>query len=949
MTPARNPDRSSTAASPHPLPDAPLWKGDDPARRLAELSSHDPGLKEAPLRRDVRCLGRLLGQVLREQAGTPLYAAVEDLRQMAIAHREATAADRSPESAMREVARMRQAATRVARLGPADAESLTRAFAIYFELTNLAETNHRKRRRRAAGLAPGPVTQPGSFAGTLQRIRDAGISAERAWGTLASLEIMPVFTAHPTEVARRTTLLHRRRIAGHLERLDRLPVTDAELAEIEDAIVAEITLLWQTDEVRRRLPTLQDEIRMGLDYFPGCLFQSVPALYEQMAESWRQTFGTPCQARDLPGVLRFGSWIGGDRDGNPRVTVEDTRDALRMARHTLLEFYLQQAATLLDRLSASRTRAGVSRELDAALESYRAHDPASGEAPFDTSSEETYRCFLAFVQSRLGAALQRAGDPAAYPDAAALQRDLQLMRDSLAANQGERVARRLLDPLLRQVRTFGLHLHDLDIRQHARVHTRCLREWAAALNPDGGLSGALPQAPSPETGDLLEIFRTVRALKQVYPPDAIPRYIVSGTTGTEDVLAVIRLAEYCGVGVAASADGRDPGLMPVPLFESIQSLRQAPAICRRLWTLPGYDRYLDSWGRRQEVMLGYSDSNKDGGMLTSTWEIYKAQQTLHAVAEGCRVRLRLFHGRGGTVGRGGGPTHRALVAQPPGAFLGQVRLTEQGEVLNWKYADPVLAERNLELMIAASLEALLRPEGDPDPGQQLVWHAGLDEMSADAFAYYRREIAGNADLLTYFQEATPVREFELAKSGSRPARRSARAALEDLRAIPWVFGWMQSRHVLPGWFGVGYALERFAGRHPANLGQLREMLRAFPFFSDLIRNVELGMAKADLSIARLYADLVQDGALADRVFGRLQNEFERTRALVLEVTCQHELLEANPVLARSIRLRNPYVDPMSLIQVDLLRRKRAGENSPELDNALAATIHGISSGLRNTG
>ncbi len=949
MTSPRHPDRSAAAASQHPRAEPPLWRADDPAHRLTELSSHDPTLKEAPLRRDVRCLGRLLGQVLREQAGTRLYDAVEELRQMAIAHREATAADPSPESGAGEVARLRQAATRVARLSPADAESLTRAFAIYFELTNLAETNHRKRRRRAATLALERVAQPGSFAGTLRRLRDAGMSAETVWRAIAATEIMPVFTAHPTEVARRTTLLQRRRIAEGLEQLDRLPITDAELAEIETAITAEITLLWQTDEVRRRLPTLQDEIRMGLDYFPGCLFPSVPLVYEQLAAIWRQTFGVPCHAPDLPDVVRFGSWIGGDRDGNPRVTVAATRDALRMARQTVLGFYVQQVATLLDRLSPSRRRAAVSREMDAALASHRLCASTPLEAPVDVSSEETYRGFLTVVHDRLRATLRETGDPAAYPTAAHLRRDLQLVRDSLAANGGERLARQLLDPLLRQVRTFGLHLHDLDIRQHASVHARCLRQWTTDLAPDGRPTGLLPQAPSPEAAELLATFRAIRALKQEYPPEAISRYIVSGTTDLEDVLAMIRLAEYGGVDVAASSDGRDPGLMPVPLFESIQSLRVAPAICRRLWTLPGYDRYLDSWGRRQEVMLGYSDSNKDGGMLTSAWEIYKTQQALHDAAEQCRVRLRVFHGRGGTVGRGGGPTHRALVAQPPGAFLGQVRMTEQGEVLHWKYADPVLAERNVELMIAACLEALLRPDGSPDPEKHGAWHTALEEMSEDAFAYYRREIVENADLLTYFEEATPVREFELAKSGSRPARRGDRMAVEDLRAIPWVFGWMQSRHVLPAWFGVGYALERFAARHPAHLERLREMLRAFPFFSDLIRNVELGMAKADLSIAKLYADLVRDGALAERIFTLLQREWERARTMVLDITAQRALLENNPVLARSIRLRNPYVDPMSLIQVDLLRRRRAGENSPQLDDALAATIHGISSGLRNTG
>jgi phosphoenolpyruvate carboxylase len=371
-------------------------------------------------------------------------------------------------------------------------------------------------------------------------------------------------------------------------------------------------------------------------------------------------------------------------------------------------------------------------------------------------------------------------------------------------------------------------------------------------------------------------------------------------------------------------------------------------VCRELWTRRDYARLLDSWGRRQEVMLGYSDSNKDGGMLTSTWEIFKAHRALHAVARDCGVTLRLFHGRGGTVGRGGGPTHRALSAQPAGAFEGEVKITEQGEVLNWKYADPVLAERNLELMVAASLGALAPPQG-PAPERAARWEEAMDAMSADAFAFYRERIAENPDVLPYFQQATPVGELENARIGSRPARRGESRGLEDLRAIPWVFGWMQSRHVLPAWFGVGWALERFAARGEAEAALLREMVEAFPLFEDLVRNVEVGMAKADLSIARRYAELVPDAGLRDRVFGMVVEEFERTRRMVLRITGQRRLLDDNPVLARSIVLRNPYVDPLSLIQVSLLRRKRAGDTGEELDYALAATINGISAGLRNTG
>jgi phosphoenolpyruvate carboxylase len=502
---------------------------------------------------------------------------------------------------------------------------------------------------------------------------------------------------------------------------------------------------------------------------------------------------------------------------------------------------------------------------------------------------------------------------------------------------------------LRQVETFGFHLHTLDIRQHARVHARAIRELSsgAGLNEEGQIQ--LPAAPSPPTSELLESLRAVAELKRSFPPEAIRAYVISGARNGADILSLVWLAGLSGVHVAARGDGKDPGLMPVPLFESIEDLRNCPQVCRALWTSPDYAQLLDSWGRRQEVMLGYSDSNKDGGMLTSTWEIYKAHEALHRVAEECRVRLRIFHGRGGTVGRGGGPTHHAIVAQPPGAFGGSLKITEQGEVLNWKYAETVLAERNLELMIAASLEALARPGGLGSRTQIADWEAAMETMSRDAFVFYRSKIADNPDILPYFEEATPVMELEHAKIGSRPARRGECQGLSDLRAIPWVFGWMQSRHVLPAWFGVGYALENFIGADPHRERLLQVMFSDFPLFADLISNVEVGMAKADLAIARLYASLVPDRPLRERVFALITEEFHRARRMILRVSRQSCLLENNRVLARSIRLRNPYVDPLSLIQVELLRRKRAGESSAELNYALAATINGISAGLRNTG
>jgi phosphoenolpyruvate carboxylase len=967
-----------------------LWEVADQRERLEELTARGGESKVAPLRRDVRSLGRLLGEMLKEQAGARLFDAVEELRGLTTAQREAA---RAGDEGRREEL-MSGAEVLVRRLNVADAYRLTKAFAIYFELTNLAETNHRKRRRRAAEVTNGEP-QEGTFRGTLRRVRDAGVGPDGALELLRRIEVVPVFTAHPTEVARRTVLFKRRRITEELERLDRLPLSDRRARESAERISAEITALWQTDEVRRRQPTVRDEIKMGLDYYPACLIETLPEVYEEMADAFRETYGRELRAGELPRVIRFGSWIGGDRDGNPFVTPRCTRDALLMAREVILDFYAAAVAELHERLSASSTQARVSAALVAALEAYQESFP-SWRAKADARAEqEIYRRFLTFVIRRLRASREPGATDGGYAQAAEFAADLRLVRASLAAGEGERVARLLLDPLLRQVETFGFHLHTLDVRQHARAHSRAVEELARGtairdvetvgredgeterrgdeekgrrgddeMEEQGGgeaeagelispspshpvtLSPTLPQAPSQETSAVLDSLRAVAELKREFPPESIRSHVISGARGTADVFKLIWLAESCGVRVAADARRGDPGLMPVPLFESIEDLRNCPEVCRALWTSREYAPYLNSWGRRQEVMLGYSDSNKDGGMLTSTWEIFKAHRALHRVASECGVELQLFHGRGGTVGRGGGPTHHSIVAQPPEAFRGTIKITEQGEVLNWKYSDPVLAERNLELMVAASLEALARPGGVERSDE---WEAALEFMSREAFDFYRRNVADNPDILPYFEEATPVLDFDLAKIGSRPARRSERRGLGDLRAIPWVFGWMQSRHVLPAWFGVGHALEKFVAENGRGDDVLGEMMRGFPLFMNLIGDVEIGMAKADLSIARRYAALVEDESLRERVFALVAGEFERTRRAVLRVSGQTRLLENNPVLARSIRLRNPYVDPMSLVQIELLRRQRAGEDSEELAFALAATINGISAGLRNTG
>jgi len=947
----------------------PLWAADDQQARLAELaaSTSDPA-KELPLRRDVRSLGVLLGRVLVKQGGEELFETVERLRVLFTEQRRESSSKG-----------MTEARDIIARLDVRGAYRVTKAFAIYFELANLAETQHRNRRRRARRLRSTEPALAGSLRGTIERMKSAGFDVAQALEALAQIHVAPVFTAHPTEIARRSVLHKRRQIARALAKLDQLPLTESLAAQEEASIAAEITGLWQTDEIRLEKPSVLDEVRMGLDYFPASIFTALAPLYAEVVESLHSVFGsgaahalraaaqrTQRKGLTIPGLVEFGSWIGGDRDGNPYVTAEATENAMRMARNLILGRYIHDVEALAEELSVSMRQAGTSDELRARCGEYET-GLGGGRSHFRrVSPAELYRRFLGFVLSRLRHTLTSGAPNSdglggfAYANPEAFLCDIELIRASLCANKGEHIAESLLDPLLREISTFGFHLVVLDIREHAKAHRQALAALRDDLSPS--IEGSAVHA------SVVETFVKIAELKKRYPPTAIRCYIISGTESAEDIFAAVRLARSCGVSLAANAQTGDPGLMPVPLFESIAALRASAEILEEVWGSAPYQSLLESWGRWQEVMLGYSDSNKDGGMLTSTWEIYKAHRALHAAARARNVKLRLFHGRGGTVGRGGGPTHRAILAQPPGDFSGHICITEQGEVLNWKYADPVLAEWSLELMIAASLEMVSLRAAQVNEGaseESNRWTSEMEEMSTDAFAFYRAKILDNPEVLAYFEQATPVNEMEGVRIGSRPSRRTASRCIEDLRAIPWVFGWMQSRLAVPAWFGVGHALEKFAAGSAASLDRLGAMMEGFPFFSDLVRNVELAMAKADLRIARLYAELVEDAALRERVWRMFEEEFRRTERMILAVTGQTELLERNAVLSRSIQLRNPYVDPMSLIQVELLRRKRSGvrvsrakeevvrlgtgSSAEEVNYALAATINGIAAGLHNTG
>jgi phosphoenolpyruvate carboxylase len=948
-----------------------LWNPESWSQRLAELEAQSGELKEAPLRRDVRSLGTLLGAVLREQAGDEAFAQVEALRQGTTRRRDAEQRGQSAEAE-----RHAAAALELVHALPVErAVLLTRAFAFYFELINLAETNHRKRRRIALRLSGQAGRQRGSLEGTFSEMRRVGIGAEEALNWLRRVLIVPVFTAHPTEAARRTVMFKRRRIGEFLEALDRIPIPERDMARLEELVLAEITGLWQTDEVRSRRPTVYDEIKMGLDYYDVSIFETLPELYREISAALHAAYGLEIEPLDLPVMLRFGSWIGGDRDGNPFVTPEVTRAALQLARGHLLLYYQRQLDRIIDLLTSSAQQRPVSDALLERLRAYVAEVHTPEAQVFGSQYEfEYYRRFVICLKARVERTLEETGEAhaaaalpvtpftlarshdkltqalPAYCSAQDFVDDLETLRASLAANDGIRIARTLIDPLLLQVRTFGLHLHTLDIRQHARVHAAALQE---AINDT--MAPSLASGLSAQTASVLETFRVVAEIKQGCSPEAIRQYVISGASSVEDVLAVVRLARLGGVTMegAGEGPGADPGLMTVPLFESIEDLRNAPAVCRELWSRPDYRKLLASWGNWQEIMLGYSDSNKDGGMLTSTWEIFRAHRDLHVVAREAGIKLRIFHGRGGTVGRGGGPTHRAIFAQPFDSFDGQLRITEQGEVLNFKYADEVLAERNLELMIAASLDALARPNARDPEGHftgvlKPEWETALDTLSSLAHGYYREHILEDPGVITYFEQSTPVGELENAKIGSRPARRNDSPRLSDLRAIPWVFGWTQSRLLVPAWFGVGYAFDQFLAE-PGALPLLQTMAKEFPLFIDLLRNVEMALGKADLGTARLYSTLVRDEKLRERIFDMFEAEFHRSVRGLLAVLRQTELLQTNQVLAHSIKLRNPYVDPMHLIQVDMLRRKRAGEDTPDVNRVIAATINGISAGLRNTG
>jgi phosphoenolpyruvate carboxylase len=913
----------------------------------------EPQDKDLPLKEDIRLLGRLLGDTVREQEGAAAFEIVERIRRSSIAfHRDNDAAARA------------ELEDTLDRLTTDETMIVVRAYSYFSHLANIAEDLHHIRRSRAHQIA-GSAPREGSLPFALQRADEAGVAPAALARFFDEALIVPVLTAHPTEVQRKSVLDTERRIAGLLEHRDRTLLTPEEREANDEAVRRHVLALWQTRMLRRQRLAVIDEVTNGLAFYDHTFLQELPRLYASLEDDLaRRDSGA---ARELPSFLRMGSWIGGDRDGNPFVTADVLRRALRMQSARIFTWYLEQLHELGADIPGATTVIGVSPEL---LElAGRSPDPHPQRA------DEPYRRALTGLYARIAAtareldhleAMRHAvGEAEPYARPGEFAADLDTIHRSLCEHNSALLARGRLRHLRRAVSAFGFHLASVDLRQNSEVHERVVAELFAAARPgvdycaldeDGRVAlltaelatARLLSSPfldySDETRGELEICRAAAEVRHRYGDASIVNYVISKTDGVSDVLEVALLLREAGL-LRPHEDRLDLNI--VPLFETIADLRNAGRVMDRLLSLPGYARFLPARHGTHEVMLGYSDSNKDGGFLTSGWELFKAERALVEVFARHGVRLRLFHGRGGSVGRGGGPTYQAVLAQPAGAVQGQIRVTEQGEVIAAKYGNPDIGRRNLETLVAATLEATLLPEHGGAP--KAAYLQAMDALSEHAFRAYRRLVYETPGFERYFWESTVISEIADLNIGSRPASRRKSTAIEDLRAIPWVFSWAQCRLMLPGWYGFGTAVDTWLDENPGGLDLLREMHRDWPFFATLLSNMDMVLAKTDLAIASRYAALVGDDALREQIFPRLRAEHRATVQNLLSITRADHLLQSNPLLARSIRNRFPYLDPLNHIQVELLRRYRSGDRDDRTKRGIHLTINGIAAGLRNSG
>ena len=911
--------------------------------------------KDEPLRNDIRLLGRILGDTVREQEGDAVFNVIEQVRQTAISF----ARDGDP-AARDELAALLDPLPRET------TQAVVRAFSYFLQLANIAEDEHHIRRRRAHDLVGSPPRE-GSLIHALDQLANTGVAPEAVADFFAHAVVAPVLTAHPTEVQRQSLIRNHRDISRLLDQRERLRMTPDEEAENDLGLANAILTLWQSRMLRPVRLKVVDEVKNGINYFKETFFSELPRLYIQTTQQLQKRYPDTFWA--LPPFFRIGSWIGGDRDGNPFVTADILRETLRLQSSAVLDHYLAEIHELGGELPLSNLLIKTTPELNELAAQSTDHSPQRADEPYRRSLSGIYARVAATARTldQFEPVRHEIGQAEPYAGSDALRADLKILANSLKLNGSANLAGGRLRRLLRAVQIFGFHLAPIDLRQNSEVHARSVAELLAGAGrcPD---YEALPEnerifvltaeiaTPRPlyspylsyseETQGELAIFFAARELREKYGAAALPNCIISKTDGVSDLLELALLLKEAGLLLPGAQPRLDVNI--IPLFETIEDLQKSAATMDAIFNLPGYRELIAGRGNEQEVMLGYSDSNKDGGFLTSGWELYKAEIELTTVFARHGVRLRLFHGRGGSVGRGGGPSYHAILAQPAGAVSGQIRLTEQGEVISTKYGNPDTGRRNLEVLLAATIEASLTDhENRVEPAEQ--FHGIMDELSERAFNAYRDLVYDTPGFATYFRQSTVVSEVATLNIGSRPASRKASERIEDLRAIPWVFSWAQCRLMLPGWYGFGTAVDGYLQAHPEGLGTLRRMVKSWPFFRSLLSNMDMVLAKSDLSIASRYAELVADANLRERIFSTIRHEWELTRKHLLDILEQDDFLADNFMLKRSLQLRAPYMDPLNHLQVELLKRHRGGDTDERVARGIHLTINGIASGLRNSG
>ena len=895
--------------------------------------------KDQALRHDVHRLGELVGEVVREQGGEALFDLVESARRASIAHREGDA------EALEPLQRL------LASLGPETATEFIRAFSTYFQVVNMAEKVHRIRRRRAY-LRDAATPQPRGFEDVLARLEAGGVGADAILDALSGLSVEPVFSAHPMEVTRRTLLTHQQSVARHLIRMLDPNLTPQEEQALMARIRMDITASWQTEEHPREHGRVSDEAEHILFFLTDILYRIIPPFYEQLAETVREAFPSVPESLQLPTMVRFGSWAGGDMDDNPDVTAKTIRQTLARQKALVLNLYHQECGLLSRHLSQSDSRVQVSESLRSRSEFYAGHFPHAAHAIPGRHREMPYRVFLALVAARLRATHEESAFPYESPDE--FIEDIDILADSLRANKGANAGLFAAQRLRRRVDTFGFHIATLDIRQNALVHRRVVGEglqeqgWldASIEERTARLQAALERRESPvgrlssDARRTLAVFQTIAHCRRKYGARSIGPYIVSMAHGPDDVLSVLLLARWGDLGTK----GLPIPLDVAPLFETVQDLESSSAILERLLQDESYSAHLQHRGSRQMVMVGFSDSNRDGGVAPARWTLQNAQRNLVATCQRFGISLTLFHGRGSTLSRGGGPLDEALLASPAGAVTGRLRITEQGDMINAKYGLRGIAMRSLKRSVGSLLWATA---GDYVPAaSEDRWRAIMGEIAASSRQAYKETVFDRAEFNTYFRAATPIDVIERLGMGSRPGTGKHVYGRNEPRANPWLFAWTQNRAFLPGWFGLGTGLEHAARTH--GVDALRRMYDELNFFRVLINDAEVVLGKSDLTVSERYSRLA--GPLHEMFFPVIRDEYERCARLVMDLTEQGELLQRARTLRRAIRLRNPYVDPMSLLQVDLLERwRRSGRLDDSVLQPLVVSIYGIAHGMQTTG